>query len=138
MAVVQDVEECQRSIFGYRLGGGWVDEVPCGADVGVWDVEGGVEWFEGVEVDVSSRVLIRVVDFFVLGLVCWAHVPVEAVFQSWRIFVIVYSLELRLAACQGAVGLDQMGLRFGYEPVGESLRYICVFLGVRSAYHDWI
>lgn len=44
VAVVEDVEEGEGGIFVDGLGGGGVDEVPCGADVGVWDIEGFVEW----------------------------------------------------------------------------------------------
>jgi hypothetical protein len=43
VAVVEDVEEGEGGVFVDGLGGGGVDEVPCGADVGVWDIEGLVE-----------------------------------------------------------------------------------------------
>jgi hypothetical protein len=44
VAVVEDVEECEGGVFIDGLGCGRVDEVPCRADVGVWDIEGFVEW----------------------------------------------------------------------------------------------
>jgi hypothetical protein len=45
VAVVEDVEEGEGGVFIDSLGCGGVDEVPCGANVGVWDIEGLVEWF---------------------------------------------------------------------------------------------
>jgi hypothetical protein len=49
VAVVEDVEEGEGCVFGDGGGGGWVDEVPGGADVCVGDGEGVVEVLEGVD-----------------------------------------------------------------------------------------
>ena len=43
VAVIEDVEEGEGGVFGDGRGREGVDEVPGGADVGVGDVEGGVE-----------------------------------------------------------------------------------------------
>ena len=43
MPVVEDVEEGEGGVVGNGGVGGGVDEVPSGAEVGVGDVEGGVE-----------------------------------------------------------------------------------------------
>lgn len=40
MTVVQNVQECEGGVFVYLGGCGGVDEVPCGTDIGVWNIEG--------------------------------------------------------------------------------------------------
>jgi hypothetical protein len=49
VAVVQDVEEGEASIFGDGGRGRGVDQVPGGADVGVRNVEGVVKGFKGLD-----------------------------------------------------------------------------------------
>lgn len=49
MSVVEHVKEGEAGVFVDRRLGGWVDEVPGGANIGVWDVETVIEIGEGVD-----------------------------------------------------------------------------------------
>lgn len=55
-------------------------------------------------------IAVRSVYFFVFGFVGGRHVPIEAIFEGGVGIIVVHAFELGLAACEGAVGLDEVGL----------------------------
>ena len=62
VAVVEDVEESEGGVFSDAFAGVGVDEVPGAANVGVGDVEAGVEGFERVEGEVARTGFVGGVD----------------------------------------------------------------------------
>lgn len=83
MAVAQDVEERERGVFTDGFVGVGVHEVPGGADVGVRDVEAGVEGLEGGECQGAGVPgFVREVDGFVFLDGGGGHVPVEVVAEA--------------------------------------------------------
>ncbi|KAL9614595.1 MAG: hypothetical protein Q9167_000964, partial [Letrouitia subvulpina] len=83
MAVAQDMEERERGMFSDGFVGVRVHEVPGGADVGVGDVEAGVERLErGEGQGAGVPGLVREVDGFVFLDGGGGHVPVEVVAED--------------------------------------------------------
>lgn len=128
VSVVEDVQERQRGVFVNGLTGGRVDQVPCGADVGVGDVEGFIEGMEGLDCsaglvsillsveraemrltsNLAAVVPVGAIDLFVLGLVCGLHVPIETILQTKRVVLIFYALELFGSPAQRTSRMDEM------------------------------
>lgn len=75
----------------------------------------------------ASHVPVFLVDLLVLGLVGWAHVPVEAVLQAGRVILVLDLLELHRLARERPVRLHEMRLGLGDEPVGQGGWYVGVF-----------
>jgi hypothetical protein len=72
------------------------------------------------------------VDLLVLGLVLWFHVPFEAVLETLILRIIFDLLELLLLARERLVGLHEMCLGFGNQPVGNGRRDVLIFLDKRK------
>lgn len=72
-------------------------------------------------------VLVGGVDLFVFGLVGRIHVPVKPIFKTWRVIFIFYPFELLLAT-QSTGSVDEMGLGFRDEPIGQDGGDILKFL----------
>ena len=66
VTVIENMEESEGGVFSDDFVGVGVDEVPGAADVGVWDVEAGVEGFKGVERKGAGAGFVGCVDRVVL------------------------------------------------------------------------
>lgn len=82
MTVVEDVEEGEGGVLADGGVGVGVDQIPGGADVGVGDVEAGVEGLEGVEGEGARTGFVGRVDGFIFGFIPRGHVPIEVVFEA--------------------------------------------------------
>lgn len=67
----------------------------------------------------SPCIPVLLVYRLVLGLVRWAHVPVESILQPWGVWIVVDLLKRHLPSCERAIRLDEMCLGLGDEPIGE-------------------
>ena len=100
-------------------------------DVCVGYVEGGVQGLKASEGEIAAGVAICSVDFFVFASVSRSHIPVEAIFEPGGIVVVGGGGDRGkrgLRAAEGAGGLDEVGFRFGNEPVRKGGGDIGVFL----------
>ena len=70
----------------------------------------------------TTRIPTGAIDLFVLGSVGGLHVPIEPILQTEGIVLILYPLELFLAATQRPRRVDEVRLGFGDEPVGQGGR----------------
>lgn len=145
MAVIKDVEESEGGVFADGFVGVGVHEVPGRADVGVWDIEGGVEGLKGVEGQGAGAGFVGGVDGFVFGSVGRGYVPVEVVFEAVFVGGGGWGGErLRGRVAEGGGGGYKVRFGGGDEPCRKGLGDVRIFLSVSwismnwTEYIDWV